>query len=69
MLFHLDYQQSKVDEIRREWPLLSVEVQNGEGTFFVTGDIDMVEKCINQNNLVDVDDYIRRAEIKQNEKR
>ena len=62
-LFHLDFQTDKVETIRRQYPEISVDIHNGEGTWTIAGN--NFESIIEAHQLVDVDDYLRRAEKAQ----
>jgi hypothetical protein len=62
-LFHLDFQTDKVETIRRQYPEISVDIHNGEGTWTIAGN--NLESVIDAHQLVDVDDYLRRAENAQ----
>jgi beta-ureidopropionase len=64
-LFHLDFQTDKVESIRRQYRDISVDIHDGEGTWTINGD--NLESIIDAHQLVDIDDYLRRAEKAQRE--
>jgi len=62
-LFHLDFQTDKVEVIRKEYTDIAVDVHNGEGTWTISGD--NLQSVIEKHHLIDVDDYIKRAQAAQ----
>ena len=66
-LCHLDFQWEKIDLIRREQKDVSVFIFDGNATFTLTGSSEpkVLQSLIDQYDLTDIDDYIRRAESAQ----
>jgi beta-ureidopropionase len=64
-LFHLDRQWDKLEKIRKNHLELSTEVFDGEGRWTITGEPKAVQKVIDKYDLLDIDDYLMRAQKKQ----
>ena len=70
-LFHLDNQLELVEEIRQNYPELSVEIHNGQGTWTITGinDAQKLQEIIDKYSIIDIDQYIIKSQIKQDQVR
>lgn len=70
-LCHLDFQWDKMEAIRREDKDVSIFTFDGNGTFELVGSRDpsVLQSVIEKHGLLDVDDYLRRAERAQDRAR
>ena len=70
-VFHLDFFGDTVDAIRRDERNVGVFNFNGNGIWSLvgTGDPQVLQSIIDKYDLIDVDDYLLRAERKQDEGR
>jgi len=70
-LFHLDGQWEKVQAVRKEHKQVTVFVLNGNGTFTMPDnhDPEFIQSLVEKYDLLDVDDYMRRAEAVQDRAR
>ena len=70
-LFHLDFQGEKLEAIRRERKDVSAIHANGNAVWRLAGrdDPQFLQELIRRYDLMDVDDYLRRAEKRQEEAR
>jgi predicted amidohydrolase len=68
-LFHLDFQKDIIEAIRCDCPDIAIDIHNGEGTWTLSCDNNNIQSIINKYKLVDVDDYLVRAEKAQNKQK
>ena len=70
-VFHLDFLCDAVDAIRRDERAVNVFTYNGNGLWTLVGtdDVRVLQSVIDKYDVIDVDEYLRRAERKQDEAR
>ncbi len=70
-LFHLDDQWPNLGKIRREHPEIMTEIFDGDGRWTIKGGVspEHLQAVIDQYELMDVDQYLARAQRRQDQAR